>query len=1044
MTATLLAVVAMSCSTRKNTAASRNYQAFITRYNVYYNGDTHYKETLESMERSYDDDFSRLLQLHPANAHADEKATQPQGDFNRSIEKAQKAIQLHSIKKKPARKPGQNNSAEYKAWLKRDEYNPFLHNAWMLMGRSQYMDGDFLGAASTFFYVAKHFTWLPTTVLEAQLWQARSYAALGWLFEAETILTRVKPEQLVDSKSLTHLYAMAYADLDIRSKNYPGAIEHLRQAIATASGSQKYRLNFLLGQIYALEGDRAKAYEAFGRAGKSASAPYSLKFNARIKQSEVFSGADITPEVNALRRMTRYDRNKQYLDQIYYAIGNLYLSKGDTLDAVTNYNLAIEKSQRSGIDKALAQLTLGSIFYNQGYYDKAQPLYAEAVPQLPESYPDYQALKRRSDYLDRLAVYSQNVTLQDSLLKLSYLSLEEQTAVAERLIDELKKRELEAERLARQEELQAQADAQGSNLQSNTSSFTLNSDNSWYFYNPATVTAGKTDFQRRWGSRKLEDDWRRRNKASFSLTTADDEAAGDDTDSASDSPESGSDSESSEIEDADAAKRASDPHFVDYYLKQIPKDDAERAVANDVIQEGLYNMGVILKDDLRDFSAARREFNRLLERYPDNVYRLDVYYNLYLMAAMESDTAMAEHWRRLIVDEFPDSPYGKAMTDPHYLDNLKLMDARQEQLYQQAYDDYLDNNNAAVHRAYDQMQQEFPMSKIMPKFMFIDALAYVTDNATEKFREMLTTMLERYPDTDLAPYASAYLRGLDQGRQLQQGIGNMRGMLWDTRLTNDSTASAIDGQIEFTLDPESAQILVLLYPTDQVSANQLLYDIARINFTSFNSGDFDLEQMNFGRLGMLIIKPFDNLRQLNRYIAVIADNPTVKLPSQVRPVIISQADFDQLLTTGASFDDYFRAVEEQNYRQAQLTVLPPEMFGEPETLSEAAEAEADRQSSQQADPASDDQISGGIQSSAPTSAPAVDTSAGSSTDSATVPAPVAPITPVAPGAPGTPVAPVTPTAPSAPATSVTPNKPAAVTGKTPLPTYLPGSEGDED
>ena len=196
--AAALAVIAAStalitgCSLKKNTAASRQYTAFITRYNIYFNGDEHYKETLKKMENEYADDYSRTLFLHPAEAYADEKAPQPSGDFKRSIEKAQKAIQIRSIKKRPARKAGKSNDPEYKKWLKRDEYNPFLHNAWMMMARSQYMNGDFLGAASTFYYITRHFTWLPATVTEAKLWQARCYCACDWLFEAESILRSIK------------------------------------------------------------------------------------------------------------------------------------------------------------------------------------------------------------------------------------------------------------------------------------------------------------------------------------------------------------------------------------------------------------------------------------------------------------------------------------------------------------------------------------------------------------------------------------------------------------------------------------------------------------------------------------------------------------------------------------------------------------------------------------------------------------------------------------------------------------------------------------
>ena len=114
----------------------------------------------------------------------------------------------------------------------------------------------------------------------------------------------------------------------------------------------------------------------------------------------MFQGTDIDGEVRALRRMTRYDRNKDYLDQIYYAIGNLYLTRGDTVHAIENYELAAKKSTRNGIDKAISQITLGGIYFAQHQYDKAQPCYSEAIPLLSENYHNYRELKRRSDVLD--------------------------------------------------------------------------------------------------------------------------------------------------------------------------------------------------------------------------------------------------------------------------------------------------------------------------------------------------------------------------------------------------------------------------------------------------------------------------------------------------------------------------------------------------------------------------------------------------------------------------------------------------------------------
>lgn len=897
----------VGCGPRKNTALSRNYQAFITRYNIYYNGDEHYKITMKDLENAYIDDYSRLLFVHPTDARGVEGVTQPQGDFTRSIEKAQKAIQLRSIKKKPARKPGKSSDPKYKEWMRREEYNPFLHNAWMMLGKSQFNNGDFLGAASTFYYISKHFSWLPSTVTEARLWQARAYCDMGWDYEAENILVKTPKDQLVN-KELKRLYNMAYAALYLRDIEPQNAIPYIRDLIPLSSGAQKSRLNFLLGQLYAREGNKQEAYRAFKRAA-SASVAYRTQFNARIKQSEVYEGENIKPEVDALKRMTRYDRNKEYLDQIYYAIGNLYLSRQDTASAIDNYKLALEKSTRNGVEKAICQITLGNLYFDRGEYDLAQPCYSEAVPVLPEDYPDRELLSQRSDVLDELAIYTQNVNLNDSLLRLSDMTHEQQLAVVNKIIDELNKKEKEEAEMQKREEYLAQQQASGSviantgNAASAPATYVMNTDDSWYFYNSATLAAGKTDFQKRWGSRKLEDDWRRRNKSSFSF----DEFENNDADEEADEVAEETDSHNTG-EEPSSKNNPNDPHFPEYYLKQIPSTPQEKITANDVIQEGMYNIGIILKDKLEAYGEAADEWNRLLKRYPDNVYRLDIYYNMYLMYMRIGDKSRAERYRALMLSDFPESKYGMAVRDPNYIENLRKMDSDQNIIYEKAYAAYLDNRNQDVHDALELMLKKYPLSKIMPKFMFIDALSYVTENNQDKFKEVLTMLLERYPESDVSPLASDYMRGLSQGRKLHSGVSNTRGMIWDLRLGNDSI-SAENDSIAFDLNPDDPQLLVLVYPTDEVSGNQLLFDVARHNFSSFVVKDYDLEPMNFGRLGLLLVKGFANFDELVHYRSVMASG--LDLPDNVRPVMISVKNFDTLLQHGRTFEEYFRYVDEQ-------------------------------------------------------------------------------------------------------------------------------------
>ncbi len=918
----LISALMCGCSLKKNTASTRNYTAFITRYNVYFNGDEHYKETMKTMERNYDDDYSQLLFLHPADARSNPDAPQPQGDFTRSIEKAQKAIQLRSIKKKPARKPGKASDPAYKEWMKREEYNPFLHNAWMMMGRSQYNNGDFLGAASTFYYISRHFSWLPVTVTEAKIWQARSYCSLGWGYEALGILEKIPQNALVDNH-IKELYNTVFAAYYVSSAEPEKAIPYIIEALKFAKGLQKSRLYFLLGQLYQRAGEKSKAYEAFGHAGGSGTS-YRTQLNARIRQSEVYVGDNISSEVKALKRMTRYDRNKDYLDQIYYAIGNLYLSRRDTANAITNYILATDNSTRNGIDKAICQLTLGALYFDRRQYDLAQPCYAEAVPILPKNYPGYDSIQQRSDVLDELAIYTQNVNLNDSLLRLADMPEAERLAVIEKIIDRLKKQEKEEEERAKREEYLANQQAQGQqenigNAASAPSTFSINTDDSWYFYNSATRNAGKTEFQKKWGSRKLEDDWRRRNKSSFSFNDFGDN---DDNDSDSDEARTENTDGSAELtpEEKEAVERESDPHYPEYYLKQIPSTPQERANANEIIQEGMYNIGLILKDKLEAYPEAASEWKGLLARYPDNIYRLDVYYNMYLMYMRLGNTAEAERYRRLVLSDFPDSKYGQAMRDPNYLDKLRKMDEEQETLYGNAYDAYLNNNNEYVHKAYRDMKDKYPLSKIMPKFMFIDALAYVTENDAAKFKATLTELLERYPETDITPLATAYLKGLAQGRKLHAGSSNLRGMIWDLRLGGDSVALAPDS-VAFDLNPDEPQLLALVYPTDEVSSNQLLFDVARHNFSSFVVKDFELEQMNFGRLGLLLVKGFANFDELVHYRKVLEADTELELPSQVRPVMISVKNFETLLHQGRTFEDYFRYVDEQA-SEAPVTAAP--------------------------------------------------------------------------------------------------------------------------
>ena len=141
-----LAILA-GCSTEKNTAQTRRWHSFMAKYNTYYNGSLAYIDASIEKENGIKDNFTEMIPLYPVgNKRARELG---KGNYERAIEKCQKAIKLHSIKRRPEFKKKKRTEKDIE-WLNRKEYNPFLWKAWMLMGRAQFHMGAFDEAAATF------------------------------------------------------------------------------------------------------------------------------------------------------------------------------------------------------------------------------------------------------------------------------------------------------------------------------------------------------------------------------------------------------------------------------------------------------------------------------------------------------------------------------------------------------------------------------------------------------------------------------------------------------------------------------------------------------------------------------------------------------------------------------------------------------------------------------------------------------------------------------------------------------------------------------
>lgn len=634
----------------ENTSKSRWWHSFNARYNTYYNGSLAYIDASLEKENGNKDNFTEMLPLYTVGNKKSRELGK--GNFDRAIEKCQKAIKLHSIKKRPEWNKSRKKTARDIEWLNRREYNPFLWKAWLLMGRSQFMQGKFEEAASTFSYMSRLYATQPAIYGKARAWLARCYTEQDWLYDAEDVISKMGRDSM--SWRARKDWDYAYADYYIKSGRYAEAVPYLRKVIRH-EGRRKQRARewYIIGQLQEELGNKLEAYKAYKRVIRQ-NPPYELEFNARIAMTEVMAGGKGKQMVGRLKRMARNDNNKDYLDQVYYAMGNIYMLQKDTLRAIDAYERGNAKSTRNGIEKGVLLLTLGDIYWVREDFSNAQRCYGEAIGLLDKDRKDYKQLSDRSKILDELVPYTDAVHLQDSLQALAKMPEKERNAAIDRVIEALKKKE-KAERDAQAEAEAQQKIAENSGNTGNTQNRHNQTQNNqtnqrnalWYFYNQMTVNQGKQQFQKIWGKRENVDDWQRVNKTVVAQTPGVEEM----TDEMRDSLATAAAIEDSIKNVTDSAQN--DPHKREYYLAQIPFSEEQIAESNKLIMDGLYNAGVIFKDKLDNLPLSEKELRRLSDNYPDYEGMDNAWYHLFLLYSRKGQPDVA---RTYLESSRADSP----------------------------------------------------------------------------------------------------------------------------------------------------------------------------------------------------------------------------------------------------------------------------------------------------------------------------------------------------------------------------------------------------
>lgn len=690
------------------------------------------------MEESHNDDFTRIL---PIFMYGNPRTAQTiAGDMERAIQKATKVITLHSITAKPEFKDGPQ-SPKQKELYARNEYNKHVPNNYLLMGKAYLFRHDFHLALETFRFIMTEYHY-DDIIYETQIWIARTHNELNEYNEAEDILEVLTGTIEFPENLHPELYS-TLADLYMKQGQYERAIEPMTRAVEEVKNKEdRVRWSFILAQLHQEAGDPQLA-SRFYRDVITMNATYEYSFNARINRASVFvAGADNPKEIrDELRKMLKDEKNADFRDQIYFAIGRVYEREDNMEEALENYRLSSVYNMGNAQQKTTSCLTIADIYYERQDYELADLYYDSAKVSLTTDYPDYDNIVRKTQSLGLLVENLQIVQMEDSLQMLAGLPEDARNAIIDSIIARIQREET----LAQQQEMDMRRDQQFNRMALNESQRTgfsnsATQDGKWYFYNQAAKGFGKPEFQMKWGNRQLEDYWRRSNKSTMAFET------GEEGEELADS--------SGAVEEA--AKILSNKSR-EFYLRDIPMTDSMIELSNGRIEDGLYNAGNIYKNDLVDHPNAYITYESLLARFPGGQYTLSTYYNLYQMYRDDKDAARADIYKNNIVRDYPESQPAQILTNPNYISELQARENELNNFYKETYDMFYRGDYYGVMMRADTAMSRWPDDPVIPKFQLLKVMAIGRTEDLLVFTEALDSLAASSQDKEVADRASAIL-----------------------------------------------------------------------------------------------------------------------------------------------------------------------------------------------------------------------------------------------------------------------------------------------
>jgi TolA-binding protein len=812
----MITLVISGCSVEKNTGASRFYNSLISKYNIWFNGNEAYKAGVKKVKSTHRDDYSSIIPVFEYSAG--ESAMAAASDMERAAQKASKVIALHSITARPDEKGRRGDNTRNDEFYNRREYNEWVDDSYILLGKAQFYQKNFMAARSSFSF-ASTITTDADLAREAEIWMARIQTEEGNYSEASRLLQETGvPDDF--PRALKSMYYSTQADILLRQKRYGDAVVPLTRAVEnTGDKDTRVRLIYLLAQVCREAGNNTLSTRYFTEV-MNMNPPYDLEFNAGINLAGVadISHGDADDIMKSLNRMLRDSKNKDYLDQIYFALGELEKRMGNTDEALRYWSLSAASSTVNTHQRARSYLALASHYYLLPEYMNAWLYYDSASYVIDERFPDYDIIRSRASDLDEYAKFHSVVMTEDSLRMVAGMSTADRDALITGIIRSVQ----EAQTKARTGDGSDRYNMGQyyENEQRNRS--TISAEGSWYFYNQAALTFGRTEFRRRWGDRRLEDNWRRSNKARAAFANgspSEDREEGQQADSAGVNPEL----------------------TKEYYLRNVPLTDSLMELSVTKSAEALLGEGKVLATRLGDTLAAAASLEQAARTGDDPRIKTEALYELYKLLR-NSDPARAERRRAELIAAFPDSEYALILSDPDYIRKHQEMSARAMRSYENAYQAFTEERYAETMALCSEAIGLYPEDNLIPKFMLLDAMAAGASEGQMAYKDKLDSLITKYP-------------GTPEGKRAAEITDFLRREMPAIRIAED-TRIAEEIYHADTIQPHYVMIIAA---NPRANMNQIVFDVINYNLDNFAGKNYSTQGVAVDRDYIMITTgPFEN------------------------------------------------------------------------------------------------------------------------------------------------------------------------------------------